>query len=305
MAREHARVKLSIWDDDEFRQLSPAAQHLYFLLLTSPKLDYCGVTDWRPARIAQFAGGWTAWAVEVAAQELSEQRYIVIDTDSEEVLLRSFVRNDELLEQPNLAVAMKKAHTSIASSALRGIVIHELIRLHQDRPELKGWSRVPDMLERASLDPSNHPTFEASDNPSGNPFPIPSGNPSGWVSPTTATTTSPSTAPATPTGKTDGDNLGEERPVTLQPANATEPPDEICTRHPDGNPKDEPCQGCKAVNDRKARRIARLDAKARRELEQAIRECPDCLGSLWHVNPDGSPVEPPRQCSHRNARKTA
>ena len=47
--RDYAQVRLSIWNDDDFRELSPAAQWLYFLLLTHPTLTSAGVGDWRPA----------------------------------------------------------------------------------------------------------------------------------------------------------------------------------------------------------------------------------------------------------------
>lgn len=190
MAREHARVKLSIWDDDDFRALSPAAQHLYFVLTIHPTLSYCGVADWRPSRLTGFASGWTVEAIETAAKELAADLYIVIDEEKEEVLLRSFIRNDELMEQPNLAVAMRKAHRSISSPTLRGIVIHELIRLHHDKPDLKGWAKVSEMLAWPSVDPSANPSRKASVTPSVDPSvkgeTNPSGNPSVQPSPTTA-----------------------------------------------------------------------------------------------------------------------
>jgi hypothetical protein len=199
MAREHARVKLSIWEDDDFRALPSDAQHLYFVLMTSPKLDYAGVTDWRPSRIAPLVADWTVDRVEQAAQILAENLYIIIDDESEEVLLRSFVRNDELLESPNMAVAMRKAHAGIASGALRSIIVHELVRLYKDKPDLKGWAKVSELLDRPSLNPSEYPSFRASGNPSGNPSesrdPNPSEDPSVSTSPTTAPTPAPATAP--------------------------------------------------------------------------------------------------------------
>src|SRR3954447_16815038 len=105
MAREYARLRIDIWIDDNFRRLSPPAQHLYFVLLTSPSLSYCGVSDWRPGRIAAAAAGWTAEAVEAAGRELTECQYIVPDAGTEEVLIRSFIRHDGLMKESRVAVS--------------------------------------------------------------------------------------------------------------------------------------------------------------------------------------------------------
>lgn len=199
MPREFARVKLSIWEDDDFRALSPEAQHLYFVLLTSSKLDYAGVTDFRPGRIAKGAESWRPWDVLKAAEELSAALYIVIDVDTEEVLLRSFIRHDGLLQEPNMAVAMRKAWTAVASPTLRGVVVHELQRLHAEGPDLKGWARVSDLLGKASVNPSEIPSFTPSDDPWGNPSVPPSagGAPKATGEPSrkASLTTSPSTSP--------------------------------------------------------------------------------------------------------------
>jgi hypothetical protein len=40
--RDHARVNLDIWGDDDWRDLTPPAQHLYFTLYTDPELSFCG-----------------------------------------------------------------------------------------------------------------------------------------------------------------------------------------------------------------------------------------------------------------------
>lgn len=96
MAREFAPIKLAIWSDDDWRDLSPLARYLYLTLLTSPTLNHCGVADWRPARIASL-NGMTAAEVEDTGAELVDALYLVIDEDSEEVLIRSFIRNDHVM----------------------------------------------------------------------------------------------------------------------------------------------------------------------------------------------------------------
>jgi|SRR5690625_594239 len=192
MAREYARLQVSIYGDGEFRALSRPAQHLYLMLLISPKLDSAGVTDWRPNRIAPLTHGATVDEVLAAAEELCERRYLLIDEETEEVMIRSFVRNDGLMSVPNMAVSMSKAYRGIASSLLRECLVYELRRLHADSPELNGWSRVKHLLDEPSADgpvtTSVNPSGKGSVNPSG------TGKPKGSVN--SMPTPAPSPAPS-------------------------------------------------------------------------------------------------------------
>lgn len=139
MARTYARIKVDIWHDDAFRALSSHAQHLYFTLITDPELSYCGIADWRPKRIAGKSGAAMPEVVELAAVELCDARFIVVCEETEEVLVRSFVRHDGVLQNAKLAVSASNAIGAIASNALRAVVIHELVRAKQDNPEWTAW----------------------------------------------------------------------------------------------------------------------------------------------------------------------
>jgi hypothetical protein len=202
LANDYARVVRSIWADDDFRALSHHAQWLYFHLLTSPAINYCGVTDWRPSRIAALTQDMTADAVEAASVELEAELYTIVDRDSEEVLIRSFIRHDGLMTSPNMAAAMVKAHAATVSKAIRGVVVHELKRLHKDDPDLRGWGRpeVKLLLKRDALDPREAfdqlPAY-GFDLPSVNPSGKGSGNPSVKGSPTPTPTPAPT--PSSPT----------------------------------------------------------------------------------------------------------
>jgi len=161
VARDHARIKLSIWLDEDFLDLPPDAQHLYFVLLTDPGLSYAGVADWRPGRLAQRSKGWTADMVVKAAVTLSGAGYIVVDAETEEVLIRSFVRNDEVVKQPRIAVSMANAYAACASRTLRWVIVHELIRLHETQPELLGWGKpqAEKLLSLPAINPSSLAPF--------------------------------------------------------------------------------------------------------------------------------------------------
>jgi hypothetical protein len=159
MAREFASIKLSIWQDDDFRQLSREAQHLYFVLVTHPSLSYCGVVDWRPARLAAYASNLTVDEIHTFGAELAASLYLIVDEDTEEVLIRSFIRNDGLMKQPRMAVSMAKAFGSVASRSIQGVIVHELNRLHLEEPDLGGWCKtdVSRLLEQRSVDPTSLP----------------------------------------------------------------------------------------------------------------------------------------------------
>lgn len=172
MAREYARVKVAIWADSDFRRLTDTAQALYFRLLSSPTMSLCGVADWRPNRLAALTAGMTPDGVYEAADELRGAGYIFTDDDTEEVLVRSFVRHDGLIKTPNIAAAMAKDFAGVASATLRGVIVHELHRLHDDQPEMKGWATASRLLSEPSIDPSGIPSPKASVMP----LPIPSGN---------------------------------------------------------------------------------------------------------------------------------
>ncbi|UCZ88621.1 hypothetical protein [Gordonia sp. WA4-43] len=291
MARDYAQIRLDIWTDDDFRRISPAAQHLYFVLLTSPTLSYCGVADWRPGRIAAVSAGWSAAGVRMAAAELVDGLFIVIDEDTEEVLVRSFVKHDGLLRNPKTSVSMANAYASVASKMVRGVIIHQLQRLRSTQPDLKAWdvSKVVALLDRESIDPADlveRSTLDLpEDYPQGLPVDLPQGLGEGLPQalpvdlPVGFTKTQPeglgvnslpAPAPA-PTTSSNGGYVSGERHQHVTP-DPNDPPPRTCPRHPDGT--DAPCRGCAAA--RRQRETwdhehdpERQAARARAEAESA------------------------------------
>lgn len=155
MAREFASIRVRVWQDDDFRALPKDAKLLYFTLLTMPALSYCGVVDWRPKRLNTFSPDFPYDQILVAASILEERYYVVIDEDTEELLIRSFIRNDGLMKEPRMAVSMARAYGAVGSRKIQGVIVHELRRLHQDFPELKGWHKpeASALLQNVAVDP--------------------------------------------------------------------------------------------------------------------------------------------------------
>lgn len=155
MARDHARINIAIWQDDDWRELPPPAQHLYTTLLTHPKLDYAGVVEWRPGRLAAMSKGWAIEDVEAAGDCLEARLFIVRDEATEECLVRSFVRFDGLMKQPRMAVSFANAFAGTSSTDIRGVIVHEAQKLRDADPNLGGWGKpqVQELLTKRAIDP--------------------------------------------------------------------------------------------------------------------------------------------------------
>src|SRR5690625_1904186 len=109
MARDHARINLDIWNDPDFRALPLPAQHLYLVLWTHPDLTYAGSIDWRPARLSGLTGGVDKAAIEEAADCLAARHFLVVDEETEEALIRSWIRFDGIMRQPRMAISCIRA----------------------------------------------------------------------------------------------------------------------------------------------------------------------------------------------------
>lgn len=156
MAREFAKILTTVWDDPQWRALTPLEQWLYLHLVSRSDLSYAGIADWRPKRIRALSSGVGVPDIELAASVLQARGYIVIDEDTEEVLVRSFHRNDGMLSQPNLGTSVAKAWRGVTSLELRGVIVHELCRLQLERPELAAWERLTDVLDSPAVDPAQY-----------------------------------------------------------------------------------------------------------------------------------------------------
>lgn len=177
MAREWANLRTDIWGDSDWRNQSVGAQWLYLYLLSSPSLTYVGVADWRPARISAVVVGVSAADVRRFAAELQEGRFIFTDTEYEEVLVRSFLKHDGLLSNPNMWRSVGNDFAEVASKELRGRIAAEAHKLRERSPdgmETKKGGRVnpwgskylQTILDTPSQTPSGTPSREVVETPS-------------------------------------------------------------------------------------------------------------------------------------------
>lgn len=172
MARDHARIYVEIWDDPDFVALESDPQLAYLKLISHKDLSWCGVADYVPSRFTKRTRGLTERRFKAALATLRAGRFVLIDEVTAEILVRSYVRHDGLLKQPNVSKAMVKAVHRIHSDDLKYAVIDELIRAKGEDPEAKGWGGV----EKEDPELYAHICLKASLNPSANPSGKDSGN---------------------------------------------------------------------------------------------------------------------------------
>ena len=141
MPKEYGQLRHDIWSDDEWLDLTVPAQHLYMTLLSDPTLNYCGVADWRIGKMAQRAAENGPRDTLLAAAELSDAHFIVIDEMTEEVMIRSYLKHDPILKNPRLAVTMSKEYGVIGSRKLRAALVFELQKLKKANPDWPAWEK--------------------------------------------------------------------------------------------------------------------------------------------------------------------
>ncbi|MCP2248162.1 hypothetical protein [Lentzea aerocolonigenes] len=129
MARDHARFYLSMWDDQDFITLSALAKIMYVQLCMQRKLAYSGELTVSVKRWAKAHPDQSTDSIRAALAELDAARFIVVDHDTDELLIRSFIRSDKLYKQPNVLRAALRSAFEIESPLLRRALAAELRRL--------------------------------------------------------------------------------------------------------------------------------------------------------------------------------
>lgn len=144
MARSHARIATSIWADADFARLRETEQRAYLLALSQPGVSYAGVVSFTLRRWEGLASDSTTTRLRKAFLALQERLYVLIDEQTEEMLLRTFLRYDGIMGNPNVAKASVAAYKSIHSPVIRGAWLAELRRMNvepkQDEKWAKGWA---------------------------------------------------------------------------------------------------------------------------------------------------------------------
>ena len=159
MARSHAVLLFSIWDDIEFLALSANARWTFVMLFGEPALTQAGVAGIR-RNVWQEWTGLSEVDYMDAEKELEASTFIVVDDHYGELLVRSYIRNDGVADRPNVLKSAISSAKNVRSRTIRRAIAVELRRLPPRRPDVvndqgKITMRHPDPHEAAEeLDPA-------------------------------------------------------------------------------------------------------------------------------------------------------
>ena len=96
--------------------------------------------------------------LESAFEELREGLFVVYDEEVDLVLVRSFVRNDDVVTNRNMMVNVVKSWRQCGSMPLKQILVHEFLRLRDDYSDQAIWAH-PDMIQTLRTPPINPKQF--------------------------------------------------------------------------------------------------------------------------------------------------
>lgn len=162
-----AQILCRIWDDEDWKALSPRAQWFYMLLVSQASLNRAGVIALTARRWAKLAKGPSvADQVSTAMAELEKADFIVVDQDTEELFVRSYMRNDGLTKRPNVLKRALREAMEVLSSKLRKALVVELRRLEHPDADV-----AADAIEKGTENPFPKGYEMHSPNPSDNPSP--------------------------------------------------------------------------------------------------------------------------------------
>lgn len=247
MANAMALVNEGLWRKDrDFQKLSRSAQCTYVQILSQKDLDTAGGLTLHLDLMAKACHELTVDQLRDDLEELEALRFVFVDYDTDELLVRSYVRLVSAVGAPkNRAwLSVPKNARLIASPKLRHELAKELRRLR-----LAESDALAD-----EIDPNPEPPSDS--------LPTPSKNEGG--SDPLSTSQVPDLVSPSVVGL-----VGEDRPH--------------CKKHPNGNAEDEPCAACGRRREwdkqHEADELARqrdkraADAGARRA---AIKACARC-----------------------------
>jgi hypothetical protein len=129
MARSYAQLHQRIWADPNWRALDVDSQHLYLLLISQPQLNMAGVLPLQLRKWASCVDGWDIADVAAALDRLRADRFVIVDEDTEEVLVRSLIRNDGGYKTPGMLRAILKFAEGAQAPAIRTTLAVELGRI--------------------------------------------------------------------------------------------------------------------------------------------------------------------------------
>lgn len=170
MARSEARLSVDIWNDAEFLALDEGEQRAFMFVISQIDLAHDGVIPLRIPRWARKARNLTPEQLQQRVAGLAANRFVVVDYEAGELLVRSFIRRDKVYRQPNVLRAAADHLPLVESPLIRRELAIEIARIMTLDDVHKDCVPILEAM-LAELAPDGIPPAQ---NPQGNP----SGNPS-------------------------------------------------------------------------------------------------------------------------------
>lgn len=148
MSDEFGKVYKRIWGDDDFKALPARQQLLYLKLISQPDISLAGVLTYAPIRWAMQTSDLDPDGLVSDFLDICRAGFVVSDLDTQEVLVRSYIRQDGGWKSPKTMIGIGNAVDRILSPVLRGVVSTELRRV--DTSTLS--AKVSDTTGRSSRD---------------------------------------------------------------------------------------------------------------------------------------------------------
>jgi hypothetical protein len=292
MPRSYATTDVGMLLDEDFIALSVGAKAVFEILRTQADIQACGVLALTLRRWSRALNEADRPSLSVWLNELIAARFIVVDKDTEELLVRTFAKWDGGYKNQNRRRSVIASANAVQSETLRAALRVELAKLAIEDCPLTSRARMdarPTPSERGS-DAGVTPLGRGSD-----------GVGTGFEPPRSVVTeVSTHQDPETR-------NLGGEPGATERATESPAPHNpNYCLRHqPDGTPDNcTPCgQARLAETNRQAEqtRLAAVAADHRRRAEaaarrEAIAACQLCDHTGYRLNPERRPAA---VCNHQ------
>jgi hypothetical protein len=129
VARTFGRILNSIWDDEDFLALSGGEQRMYVFLISQHNISWAGLLPMTLRRWSAKARDLTPDQILRDLKGLDRARFVVLDEDTEEVLVRSLVRRDEVYKMPRVLGSVVANAEGISSRKIRRALLAEIDRI--------------------------------------------------------------------------------------------------------------------------------------------------------------------------------
>jgi len=153
VAREFGKMWFSMYTDEDFARQPIGDKWLYQVLIGQPGMNYAGVQTINMRRWRKALRDGDAMPSEAEIEKrlirLEAREFVFTDDETGEVLIRSFMRSDKIVDQPNVLKSALRDAGHVESPKIAAVLLSEIERLGD--PKIKTTTPAGTKL-RASID---------------------------------------------------------------------------------------------------------------------------------------------------------